>query len=70
MPPLNKARRNPGSILLSSQRAFCFCGEIGDFKKTNSIEKLEICVDKQWKLLPVDDRVVKICNLAAASFLG
>ena len=65
LPPLNTARYFPGSILLSSRRAFCFCG-FGSNKYLNSIEMLQSDKAEEWKTLPLSDEIARTCNLAAA----
>ena len=41
LPPLNRARDSPGSVLLSPLRAFCFSGREG-LHSVNSIETLQL----------------------------
>ena len=50
-PPLNTARASPGSIVLQSKRAFCFCGRQGAERDLNSIESLEVEQKAAWRLL-------------------
>ena len=42
LPPLNTGRQWPGSILLKSKRAFCFCGGYNKDTDLNSIESLDL----------------------------
>ena len=37
LPPLNTPRQWPGSILLNSKRAFCFCGGLDEDEDLNSV---------------------------------
>ena len=53
LPYLNIGRLWPGSILLKSKRAFCFCG-IGAKGNLNSIERLEVEQNTEWELLSID----------------
>ena len=68
LPPLNIPRQWPGSILLKSKRAFCFCGSQGNKYSVNSIEALETESDEWWRILPVDERMAKTYHLGAALF--
>ena len=44
LPPLNTARQLPGSIILKSVRAFCFCGIKTSRDHLRSIESLELSI--------------------------
>ena len=68
LPPLILARNMPGSILLPSQRSFCFCGDGQDCETLNSIERLD--KGTIWKLLALDGKVKKDSSLASALFEG
>ena len=58
--PLNTARSLPGSVLLPSKRAFCFCGSQTFVNFLNSVETIQMKSDSEWKTLPLSDRVAKI----------
>ena len=66
--PLNSAREWPGSILLKSLRAFCFCGSQGYAQRANSIESLETHKDREWRTLPLNDQMAKTYDLAATQY--
>ena len=68
LPPLNTARQMPGSILLSSQKAFCFCGILEDSKKLNSIESLNTETDEKWKTFPPNNKIDLTFHLAAVEY--
>ena len=67
LPRLNKARQSPGSCLLKSMKAFCFCG-FNEFSNINSIEIFSIGNDDKWSLLPIDSRVAATQQLVAVSY--
>ena len=46
LPQLNRARYLPGSVVLQSKKAFCFCG-IQETQEQNSIETLQLGNDKK-----------------------
>ena len=64
--PLNAARSSPGSILLPSKIAFCFCGSEGARKQLNSIEHLQ--TELEWRTLPLNDKIVETFHLAATQY--
>ena len=68
MAPLNTGRTQHGSVLLESPRAFAFCGTQGRAKRLNSIERIDIEAEREWKQLPVDNRINKSLFLAASGF--
>ena len=63
--PLNSARHLLGSIVLTSMRAFCFCGARGYYTRVSSIETLETDLQCEWRTLPLNDKVAKTYSLAA-----
>ena len=65
---LNISRQWPGSILLKSMRAFCFCGNLGFGAILNWVETLQIESEAEWRLLPLEIKIAKTYHLAAASF--
>ena len=67
LPSLNTSRYSPGSILLQSMRAFCFCG-CGSESILNSIERLEPHQEGGWKTLPLNDKIAKTYYLAATEY--
>ena len=71
LPLLNTARRFPGSILLQSKIAFCFCGHHQGLRDyLNSIESLQLDWNGNWTTLPRDNRIAKTFHLAAASLFN
>ena len=70
LPPLNEGRACPGSLLLNSMKAFCFCGALSMSVSLNSIESLELESQSNWKALPLNEKVVQTFHLAATSFRG
>ena len=67
---LNTARRFPGSILLKSKKAFCFCGHYALDDYLNSIESIQIDSNVNWKTLAIHARIAKTFHLAAASLFN
>ena len=65
---LNLGRQYPGSILLKSKRAFCFCGELGSLNYSNEVETIQS--DTEWKILPYNRKVRKTQHLAAVSWFN
>ena len=70
LPPLRVARHMPGSCLLPSKRAFCFCGSQGIGKDQNTIENLETELGKEWKTVVLRQRIAKTCDLGAVALKG
>ena len=68
LPSLRTARQLPGSILLSSMRAFCFCGAQGSGTRLNSIESLQTNKDSKWKTLPLNRKIGKAFDLGAVKY--
>ena len=66
LPLLNEARKLPGSILLGSLRALCFCGYRDS--KLNSIESIQFGAETKWKVIRCN--VESNYHLACASFLN
>ena len=66
LPRLNLARAIPGSVLLPSMRAFCFCGING--QELNSVERLELESEIEWQMLPLSENIAKIAHIAAALY--
>ena len=50
LPGLSTARMRAGSVLLQSQKAFCFCGT-QEHHQLNSIESLQIGLEQDWRTL-------------------
>ena len=51
LPSLIRAWMYPAALLLSSKKAFCFCGST--FRKgLNSIETIQIGLEEKWEELP------------------
>ena len=48
-------------------KAFCFCGSKDDLTHLNSIESLE-SGGREWKTLPLSEKVAKMREITAASF--
>lgn len=67
LPALNTARYLPGSILLETKRAFCFCGGQGDHR-FSSIESIQSNKEEGWKALPLNESIAKTYSLAAAEY--
>ena len=67
---LDLARHHPGSIVLQSLKAFCFCGTLDSIINTNSIESLQIDADREWQFLPLNDEIRKTQQIAAVAFMG
>ena len=65
--PLITPRMWSGSILLKSRRAMCFCGTQGNVE-VNSIEKIELETESEWKALPRNEEIAQTGQLAAVSF--
>ena len=67
LPELNRGRTLPGSVLLKSMKAFCFCGTNLGWE-INSIEGIQIGTEEEWRVLPLNDDVALRSNLAGVSF--
>ena len=65
LPSLNIERGWPGSVLLKSKTAFCFC-ENNKHEPSNSVESLRISYTG-WKMLPIESRIASIFHLAGVS---
>ena len=65
LPSLCSPRRYPGTVLLPSNKALCFCGENQSY--LNSVETLQD-ENSEWKSLALDTRIAKTFHLAAVSF--
>ena len=70
LPSLHNPRESPGSCLLTSMTAFCFCGARTNYMHLNLIEKLQLGAEEEWKSLPVEYKISPTYLLAAVSFLG
>ena len=70
LPSLNTARQWPGSILLSSKKAFCFCGSLAPNYYLNSVETVQTDNEVQWRTLPLNDKITKTYHLAAADYMN
>ena len=70
LPPLNIGRHFPGSLLLKSRRAFCFCGSHGPQNRVNSIESIQLAWEGEWKTLPLNGKIAKTYHLAAVPYLS
>ena len=68
LPPLNEARMLPGSLLLKSLEAFCFCGGLAPQNFINRIEKMRVECEANWRTLPLDSRIAKTYHIAGVSF--
>ena len=68
LPSLNTGRQRPGSILLKSKRAFCFCGGNDMYTDLNSIESLEIEKETQWKTLTLNYQIAQTYHFAGVEF--
>ena len=66
LPGLNLARCLPGTILLESKKAFCFCGRQEGYTNLNSIETLQTDSGREWAILALTDRVAPGFYLACA----
>ena len=66
--PLNTARQHPGSILLKPMKVFCFCGYHDEVGELNSIERIELGCEEEWKAIPLDGRVERTFQLAGVEF--
>ena len=58
LPSLNIGWKSPGSLLLQSKRAFCFCGEY----KFYTIETIQIDCEAKWKTLAFENTKVLLTN--------
>ena len=63
LPSLNTARYWPGSTLLKSMRAFCFCGGLSPGTYMNSIESLQVDKEGEWKTLPLNEKIAHSVHL-------
>ncbi len=62
-------RSTPGSVLLSSLKAYCFCGHDG-LNQLNSIESLQLRNETEWVLLPLNNNLVSLNRVAAVAHDG
>ena len=56
-PPLRAARYSPGSIILESNKVFCFCGVGVIQSMINCVEMNQIASDSEWKTLPTNQSI-------------
>ena len=70
LPSLNFPRSRPGSLVLQSRTAFCFCGSLGYGSFLNSVESLELAVEGKWSILAVNSEMKQTLHLTGASFKG
>ena len=66
-PSLKTARQWPGSILLPSMRAFCFCG-LPETDETKPIESYQLKCDTEWKSLIFNEKITQAAQLVGVSF--
>ena len=61
LPPLCVARESPGSVLLQSLRAYCFCGDHRG--SAASLEYLEMSIhETRWKTMKLDQIESQSCS--------
>ena len=65
LPPLKAPRHLPGSALLETKRAFCFCGHQPAY--LNTIESIQTDTEVKWKTVPLNEKVPKTFHLAVVS---
>ena len=66
LPNLNTSRISPGSVVLRSMRAFCFCGANYYRKQFNSIESIQLNESKlKWRTLPLNEKIAQISKVMA-----
>ena len=70
LPPLKSARRWPGSMLMTSMKAFSFCGEITYSSHLNEVETTQIGYEDKWITLPLSSHFAKTLGLAGVQFQG
>lgn len=68
LPQLVISRQRPGTILLKSMTAYCFCGSKGFHNNLNSIEKLDMENEGSWRVLPINNEIAQTYHLAAVLF--
>ena len=67
---LRIGRQNPGAVLLRSKRLFCFCGTQRRECYLNSVESIQLGSESEWKLLPLDNKVALVKEVAVVSLRG
>ena len=70
LPSLGTPRERPGTVLLPSLAAFCFCGKQDIGAYTKSVERLQVNGDLGWETLPIDDRIPSTYQLTVIPFQG
>lgn len=71
LPQLKKARQWPGSCVLKSGLAYCFCGYINRKSILNSIETIDLgSNNSQWQMLTMQEAVEPNYHLVALPYSG